>query len=114
MNAQQVHRAPAISCAHTADATPSASTRYDRWAVARIHRSVAAVPVRFVLWDGFESTSGAGAPVATIIFRNRSSLWRWLWDPDLNFGEGYMSGAVEIRCPLSLDAETMMRFAERR
>ena len=39
----------------------------------------------------------AGAPVATIVFKNRRALLSWVWDPDLNFGEAYMFGAVEIR-----------------
>ena len=76
---------------------PIASTTLDRWALARIRRTVQAAPVRFRLWDGFELESTAGAPVATIVFRNRRALFSWVWDPDLNFGEAYMFGAVEIR-----------------
>jgi cyclopropane-fatty-acyl-phospholipid synthase len=75
---------------------PIASTWLDRWAVARIHRMVASAPVRFMLWDGFEVPSLAGAPVGTILFKNRHALYSWVWDPDLNFGEAYMFGAVEI------------------
>ena len=78
------------------DIAPIASTPLDRWALARIHRTVASAPVRFVLWDGFEVPSAAGAPVATIVFKNRRALYSWVWDPALNFGEAYMFGAVEI------------------
>ena len=35
--------------------------------------------------------------MATIVFKNRRALFSWVWDPDLNFGEAYMCGAVEIR-----------------
>jgi cyclopropane-fatty-acyl-phospholipid synthase len=77
-------------------ATPLASTALDRWALGRIQRSVATAPIRFVLWDGFELPSVAGPAVATIRFKNRSVLCGWVWDPDLNFGEAYMSGAVDI------------------
>jgi cyclopropane-fatty-acyl-phospholipid synthase len=73
------------------------STWLDRWALARIQRTVPAAPIRFVLWDGFELPSMAGPAVATIWFRSRSALFGWVWDPDMNFGESYMSGAVEIR-----------------
>ncbi len=76
---------------------PIASTALDRWALARIHRTVQTAPVRFRLWDGFELPSTTGAPVATIVFKNRRALFSWVWDPDLNFGEAYMFGAVEIR-----------------
>src|SRR5260370_13273027 len=75
---------------------PIASTSLDRWALARIHRTVASARVRFVLWDGFEVPSPTGAPVGTILFKNRRALYSWVWDPDLYFGEAYMFGAVEV------------------
>ena len=76
---------------------PLASTPLDRWALARIRQMVADARVRFLLWDGFESPSTAGAPVGTIVFKNRRALLSWVWDPDLNFGETYMFGAVDLR-----------------
>jgi cyclopropane-fatty-acyl-phospholipid synthase len=76
---------------------PLASTPFDRWVLARIRHMVADARMRFVLWDGFESPSTAGAPVGTIVFKNRRALLGWMWDPDLNFGEAYMFGAVELR-----------------
>jgi cyclopropane-fatty-acyl-phospholipid synthase len=84
------------------------STSLDRWALARIQRSVTSAPIRFVLWDGFE-LSTAGPAVATILFKNRSALWGWVWDPELNFGEAYMSGAVEIRGDLLALLEAIYR-----
>src|SRR5262249_25687126 len=76
--------------------TPATSTKLDRWALARIQRTVQSAPLRFLLWDGFELPSKAGPAVATVQFKSRSALLGWVWDPDLNFGEAYMSGAVEI------------------
>jgi cyclopropane-fatty-acyl-phospholipid synthase len=73
-----------------------ASTPLDRWALQRIQRSVSSAPIHFMLWDGFELPSLAGPPVASILFRNRPALLSWVWDAELNFGEAYMSGAVEI------------------
>jgi len=75
---------------------PFPSTAVDRWAVARIQQTVRSAPIRFVLWDGFELPSAAGPPIATIVFKCRSALFGWVWDPELNFGEDYVSGAVEI------------------
>jgi len=77
--------------------TPFRSTALDRWALHRIQIGVAPAPIRFVLWDGFELPSQAGPPVATIIIKNRRALSGWVLDPELNFGEAYMSGAVDIR-----------------
>jgi cyclopropane-fatty-acyl-phospholipid synthase len=88
---------------------PSSSTRLDRWALARIQRTVASAPIRFMLWDGFELASPAGAAVATIQFKSRRALLGWVWDPELNFGEDYMSGAVEIRGDLVALLEAVYR-----
>jgi cyclopropane-fatty-acyl-phospholipid synthase len=76
---------------------PIGSTALDRWALTRIQRTVASAPVTFMLWDGFEVRSSAGAQAGTILFKNRRALYSWVWDPDLNFGEAYMFGAVELR-----------------
>ena len=75
---------------------PARSSPLDRWAVRRIQHSVAGAPLRFKLWDGFELASVTASPAATVVFKNRRALFSWIWDPDLNFGEAYMSGAVEI------------------
>jgi cyclopropane-fatty-acyl-phospholipid synthase len=74
-----------------------ASTAVDRWALTLIQRMVASARIRFMLWDGFDLPSTSGAPVATVVFKNRRALFSWVWDPDLNLGEAYMFGAVDIR-----------------
>lgn len=83
--------------AFSSDIVSASSTPLDRWALGRIRRSVATAPLRFKLWDGFELPSLAGPHIATIVFKNRHALLSWVWDPDLNFGEAYMFGAVEIQ-----------------
>ncbi len=70
---------------------------------------VAAAPIRFVLWDGFEVPSQTGPAVATIIIKNRRALLSWVWDPELNFGEAYMYGAVDIRGDLVALLEAIYR-----
>ena len=76
---------------------PLTSTSLDRWALSRIQGTVRSAPIGFALWDGFELRAPVHPPVATIVFKNRRALFSWVWDPDLNFGEAYMSGGVEIR-----------------
>jgi cyclopropane-fatty-acyl-phospholipid synthase len=80
----------------SSEIAPAASTWLDRWALGRIRRVVAGAPLGFGLWDGFELRPPGVAPVATILVKNRQALYSWLWDPQLNFGEAYMSGAVEV------------------
>jgi cyclopropane-fatty-acyl-phospholipid synthase len=100
---------PAAAPAWSRGSTPHGSTSLDRWALAQIQRTVRSAPIRFELWDGFEIPSMAGPPVATILFKNRPALFRWVWDSELNFGEAYMSGAVEVRGDLVLLLEAIYR-----
>lgn len=92
----RVKLSPAPILAGSGTTSRSASITLDRWALAQIQRMVASAPIRFQLWDGFELRPAAGPAIATIRFKSRRALLRWVWDPDLNFGEAYMSGAVEI------------------
>ena len=85
------------------------STRLDRWALTRIQRTVQSAPIRFMLWDGFELPPRAGRAVASIVFKNRPALLSWVWDPELNFGEAYTSGAVEVRGDLLTVLEAIYR-----
>ena len=39
--------------AYSSEMAARASTRLDRWALARIQSTVASAPIRFMLWDGF-------------------------------------------------------------
>lgn len=90
-----------------------ASTGLDRWALARIQRTVESAPIRFMLWDGYQLPSSPGRAVATILFKNRPALLGWVWDPELNFGEAYMSGAVEVRGDLLAALEEIYRALAR-
>ena len=81
----------------SSDTAPRGSTSLDRWVLGRIRASVSSARLRFVLWDGFELPYAGDAPVGTIVFRNRRALFSWVWNPDLNFGEAYMFGAVELQ-----------------
>jgi len=60
----------AVSADAPARIAPYPSTRFDRWALKRIQKFVAAAPIRFLLWDGFELPSRSGSPVATMLFKS--------------------------------------------
>ena len=70
---------------------------------------VRSAPIGFALWDGFELPAPVHPPVATIVFNNRQALLGWVWDPELNFGEAFMSGGVEIRGDLVALLEAIYR-----
>jgi cyclopropane-fatty-acyl-phospholipid synthase len=93
----------------SSESAPLASTALDRWALARIQRSIASAPIRFLLWDGYELPPDSSEPVATIVIRNRRALLAWIADPELNFAEAYMFGAVEVRGDLVAMLEAVYR-----
>lgn len=93
----------------SADVVSATSNRLDHWALGWIQQSVASAPLQFALWDGFAIPRKAGPEVPTIVFKNRRALFSWVWDPDLNFGEAYMFGAVEIRGDLVATLEAVYR-----
>jgi cyclopropane-fatty-acyl-phospholipid synthase len=62
----------------------------------RLQRLLSRARVRLVLWDGTALEPGhAGA--ATVMVRDRRTLLRILWDPEMHFGDAYADGQVEVR-----------------
>ena len=92
-----------------ARAASTASTPIDRWVLARIRHQLASAPIAFELWDGFALRPSNSAAVAAVRFKSRSSLVACAWNPDLNFGEAYMSGALEVRGDLVALLEAIYR-----
>ena len=91
--------------------TASPSTWLDRRMLAGIQRRVHDAGVTFMLWDGYEIPSVSHPPVGSIVFRSRSALARWAWNAELNFGETYTSGAVEVRGDLFTLLDDIYRAA---
>jgi len=78
-----------------AQPVPFAPTRLDRWCLAALTRSLEGVPVELRLWDG--TTSVVAAPcVARVDIRNRRTLWGLALRPELEFGEAYRDGRLEV------------------
>src|SRR5215204_5428289 len=89
---------------------PLASTALDRWVLRRIQQSIISARLRFQLWDGFElRPPDRSEPIATIVINNRRALLAWIADPELNFAEAYMFGAVEVRGDLVAMLEAVYR-----
>ncbi len=98
-----------LSSSPAAEIAPSRSTSLDRWIAARVQRIVSTAPISFVLWDGYEVPAAGGRAVGSIVFRKRTALARWLWDAELNFGESYTAGDVEVHGDLVEVLEAVYR-----
>jgi cyclopropane-fatty-acyl-phospholipid synthase len=93
----------------SSELAPLAATVLDRWALGRIQHRVAAAPIRFQLWDGFELRPDTSEPIATVVIKNRRALVAWLLDAELNFAEAYMFGAVDVRGDLAAMLDAVYR-----
>ena len=87
----------AIPSASSRASADGRSTVVDRFLLASIQHAVSSAPLQFVLWDGFTVPSPVEPAVGTVVVRDRAALLRWVINPELYFGEGYMRGAIEVR-----------------
>src|SRR3990172_584144 len=67
------------------------------------------LPVSFVLWDGQEGAPSPAPPVARILVRDRDALLRMIANPDLQFGEMYSAGRIEVEGSLLEVVEALYR-----
>src|SRR5438876_3978752 len=80
----------------------------DRWLLSLLHKSLGDAPVRLRLWDGTEHVP-RGRPLASLLVRDRKTLIGMLLDPDLNVGEAYASGRLEVEGDLVAVNEAVFR-----
>ena len=97
--------------------TPATAVRkpaaIDRWLAARIQRSIAPSAVRIELWDGTSPYCDAAPPVGSFVVHDRRTLVGLALDPDLQFGEAYMFGRLEVRGPLQPVIDALTGTAQR-
>jgi len=53
-------------------------------------------PVQVVLWNGLEVSGDTDNPVARVQIRDRGALLKLVADPEVNFGELYSAGRIEV------------------
>jgi cyclopropane-fatty-acyl-phospholipid synthase len=97
---------------------PSASIRHagriDRWFATRLQRVVASAGVRLEMWDGSSPYQSAAPPVGTLVIHDRGTLIGLALNPDLQFGESYMAGRLEVRGPLEPVVEALTGLSQPR
>ena len=80
---------------------------FDRWLSARVQRAIEAAAVRLELWDGTSAYRGPGAAVGDLVAHDRRTLLGLAINPELWFGDAYMSGRLEVRGPLGPVVEAL-------
>ena len=96
-----------------AAATPTACrprvSGLERWLAQRMLRAMGSPPVRLVLWNGEEFAGSAAPPAARVRLRDRATFWKVLLDPNLQFGDAYSDGRLEVEGDLVALLETIYR-----
>lgn len=75
----------------------------------RLLQAIGNPPLRIVLWDGKELLRSAAEPETGLIIHDRSTLRRLLYNPDLNFGDEYRAGRLDVEGGLVRFIETLHR-----
>jgi cyclopropane-fatty-acyl-phospholipid synthase len=83
---------------------PANATRTNvAWGLAIEHRllrkllkELGGPAISVVLWNGDEIAVCEGAPVARLVIKTRRALWRIFHDPEMQFGEAYAAGEIEV------------------
>lgn len=68
----------------------------DRWLAGFLLATTGRPPVRLVLWDGQAVGAAQQEAVATLHIRDRRTLRGLCLDPDLQFGDGFAAGRIEV------------------
>jgi cyclopropane-fatty-acyl-phospholipid synthase len=88
--------------------TTQRTHQWDRWAAAALASTIRPANVRVELWDG--TTVGSHDAIGDLVVRDRRALLGLIVNPELYFGEAYMSGRLDVRGPLEPVVEALSRL----
>jgi cyclopropane-fatty-acyl-phospholipid synthase len=86
------------------------TTALDRWLAARLQQSIAPAGVGVELWDG-TSTHPVGARIGDLLIRDRGALAALLLNPDMQYGELYSEGRIDVRGDFATIVEAISRVS---
>jgi cyclopropane-fatty-acyl-phospholipid synthase len=89
---------PAYDAVPTPGAVPSPGRAQaaERWLLCQLLRMAGNPPVSVVLWNGQEIAPLSASPVGRLVLRDRRTLLKLIFNPDLQFGQLYSRGHLEV------------------
>src|SRR3954451_23421529 len=88
----------------------ASTTALDRWLAARLQQSIAASGVGVELWDGTTIHPG-GERIGDLLIRDRGALAALLINPDLQYGELYSAGRIDVRGDFAAVVDAVSRVS---
>jgi cyclopropane-fatty-acyl-phospholipid synthase len=85
----------------------------DEWLMSRILEATGSASVRLAVKGGAAVSPPGGTPVATMTIQDRSTLAGLLRDPEVNFGDAYMDGRIDVEGDLVRFLEEIYQAMER-
>src|SRR5512134_728665 len=81
----------------------------ERWLARRVLEMAGNPPIAFVLWDGTEITTGQQPVIGRLLIRDRRALRKLAINPDLELGELYSAGRIDVEGDLAQILEIAYR-----
>jgi cyclopropane-fatty-acyl-phospholipid synthase len=107
--------APTLGSAEQPGSQPREAAReaslVDRQLAIRVQRRIDVAAVRLELWDGTSFYAGTQPPIGDLVIGDRRVLAGLALNPDLYFGEAFMSGRLDVRGSLEQVVEALTRAA---
>lgn len=91
----------------------SPASRLERWLIERLLQRLGDPPIRVRFWDASALEPKSGAAQTVINIHDRTTLWRLVRQPMLNFGDDYSLGRITIDGSLVNFLDTVFRHRPR-
>ena len=87
--------------ASTTQQDVAAPSWVERWALRKLLGFMGNPPIRFVLWNGEEVPATRLPGSRRLLIHDRHTLWRLVINPDLQFGDAYCRGTLDVEDDLT-------------
>lgn len=81
----------------------------EKWMLSTVLAGLGHPPIAFELWDGQQIAPAGKKPISRAVIGDPGALWRLLAYPDLQFGELYSAGRIEVKGDLVRFLEAIYR-----
>jgi hypothetical protein len=69
----------------------------DRWIAGLLAAEFRGTPLKFALWDGSEYGEGSGEEGICVHIGDRPALYRFVYNPEVQFGDLYTLGRIDVK-----------------